>query len=59
MSDIEASHAEIFRRPGSYPNFDAEGHWLFWQSAIALVATLAGAMILLASLRSCWQKREG
>ncbi|MEM9658267.1 MAG: hypothetical protein AAF961_07905, partial [Planctomycetota bacterium] len=50
MAGIEQIHASQFRRPGAYPDFAAEGHWLFWRSAIALLASRLGAWLLLSAV---------
>jgi hypothetical protein len=53
MEGVERSQAARFRRVGAYPNLTADGHWLFWQSAAAMTATIWGALLLVA-----WIGRE-
>ncbi len=37
----------MFRRPGAYPDFQAEGYWLFWMASMAVTLTIAGAVALM------------
>ena len=47
FADVEGGHVEMFRRPGAYPDFDADGYWLFWRSAAAMGAAVVGSLIFL------------
>lgn len=46
IAGVEAAELKEFQRPGAYPDFQAEGYWLFWIASSAVMLTIAGAIAL-------------
>lgn len=59
MAGVEMGQRTEFRRPGAYPNFQAEANWLFWMASAAVAFTVAGAATLLSVFSRTKKKRFG
>ena len=57
LNGVEASQAAVFQRPGTYPNFQAEGHSLFWVSLAAVVCVAIASGLWIASISNIKSNR--
>lgn len=57
FAGIEMAQPTKFRRPGAYPDFEAEGYWLFWLASGATTVALLGSCILLSVVRQ-WERSQ-